>query len=483
MSVVNGLVQGVNLGRAIHSDIQQGELHERRKKMLDNEISNQARAQRLADALDPLTIESARRRNNFEQATLPVQQQEIIDAAEYQKKVRPLALEQQEQALAHQKKMMPVEMETAKNQNAASRLSLSAEQMRQQQMLEAKRLKEVEQMAGAEYARVNAGGRFSNHFLNISANTLLSPFNYDADMVDALREAKQYLDPRNPNKDPFSDPKVLPVFNKVLKSELNNGGTNPHTGLPIIDKMITAIFPAKDAQGKNIPGKVFLGLKMTDEGGNTYEAPLTENRSSDPNDKIKAVDVSQVVQRVNAQTLYANMVQKNPTAHQMVMQRAKEMSQGRIAADETPWQGRTVKTSELFEMFKHSAQYGDPENRRAFVTYSDFEWTQGDPVKLEILERAARYNRQLVEKLDRLDADPEEKAKIENQEWMHPHEIYQEVMRSQKESGKYSGLVQSITQAQPAAPQAPAPAAKPQTPPAPTSGRPITRADVEKAGL
>ena len=74
------------------------------------------------------------------------------------------------------------------------------------------------------------------------------------------------------------------------------GQESPHGGV-IVKKEVNRLVPVRDANGVEHPDKVFPIIrvfvdKKGPDGQNLYyDAPLTENRSSDPDDPVKAIDL------------------------------------------------------------------------------------------------------------------------------------------------------------------------------------------------
>lgn len=98
---------------------------------------------------------------------------------------------------------------------------------------------------------------------------------------------------------------TLQGVNKMLASELRAGvGEESPYGGEIVRKEVVHLLPARDASGQDHPDKVMpvvrvyvrrpdaVGPAMQDGAIGYYDAPLTENRSTDPNDKVKVIDLA-----------------------------------------------------------------------------------------------------------------------------------------------------------------------------------------------
>lgn len=92
---------------------------------------------------------------------------------------------------------------------------------------------------------------------------------------------------------------LLQGVNQLVSNDLKAGvgSTSPHGGV-VTRKEIVGLIPVKDANGVEHPDKVFPLVRTYVMHPNSagdedyYDAPLTQNRSSDPNDPPKAVDLA-----------------------------------------------------------------------------------------------------------------------------------------------------------------------------------------------
>ncbi len=130
------------------------------------------------------------------------------------------------------------------------------------------------------------------------------------------------------------------------------GQPSPHGG-NIVKKEIVRLIPVRDANGVEHPDKVFPVLRVwTDKQGPDgqpmyYDAPLTQNRTSDPDDPVKAVDLKHAFDYMgNLGTLAAAL--QDPRAAAKLAQGAKEVGeQTRADVDEINALGRA-------ELVKHA---------------------------------------------------------------------------------------------------------------------------------
>ena len=92
---------------------------------------------------------------------------------------------------------------------------------------------------------------------------------------------------------------MLQGVNQLVERDLRagEGGPSPHGGV-ITRKEVVGLLPVKDANGVEHPDKVFPIIRtyvMHPEGGGQedyYDAPLTQNRTGDPNDPVQALDLN-----------------------------------------------------------------------------------------------------------------------------------------------------------------------------------------------
>lgn len=106
------------------------------------------------------------------------------------------------------------------------------------------------------------------------------------------------------------------------------GQESPHGGV-IVKKEVNRLVPVRDANGVEHPDKVFPIIrvfvdKKGPDGQNLYyDAPLTENRSSDPDDPVKAIDLKHAFDYMgNVGTLAAAL--QDPRAAAKLAQGAQE---------------------------------------------------------------------------------------------------------------------------------------------------------------
>lgn len=129
---------------------------------------------------------------------------------------------------------------------------------------------------------------------------------------------------------------VIQGTNGLLASQLRRGvgGPDPHGGT-IVKKEIVGLDPARDASGRDHPNRVIprlrvyvdhprmTGPKMENGATGYYDAPMTQNGSTDPNDKVVALDMDRAFNFMGNMGVLAEAVQRPDVAARLA-QGAKE---------------------------------------------------------------------------------------------------------------------------------------------------------------
>jgi len=443
MGIQQGIALGLDISRGARQESRIDQQHKFQMEQARANAEHQATMRPLAEQQARLGLSDLESQIEYNKQTRPLTLAEQQAQAEHNKVVRPLAQQQAQLTLdnaktgaENAKQLFPLELEAAQTRLSSEKQQQQwSEEDRKAAKLTAEkqaRLTRVQQQAPIEYQRYLHTGKFSESFLRDSADTPLSPLNVmDPEYADAVNQAVQYLDPRNEQANPYADDRVFQIASTILKKELNNGGKHPETGLPIVSKKIVSVTPAKDAQGNQLKGQMFVELEMTDSDGNSYRAPLTQNRSTDPNDPLKPVDFGQFVGRVNAQHMFQQALQSNPQGIEWLKQRGQQLSKtetSKLKSDETQWAGRPQKTELVHKRFTENPLFGNADEGMQYVSYGDFEWTEGEPGKLKFLENVARENKAVLDKARQLSKDdgPEEAQKYLQSNFVYdPAELYQ----------------------------------------------------------
>lgn len=459
-NLVNGIVAGVGLGQAVRRDVRQAELDRERLEQINLDQAHQAQVRPLevqqyqqsiaARQADQAHLEKVRPLQ-LSSAELSLAEQQ--EQKKYNAQVRPMSLEATQLQLdeaksnqAHQEKLRPLSLESAQLGVEGLRFSNKVGQAEYDystaQRAKQEKIQLAQQLAPSEYQRFQRTGKFSDRFLQVSEGTALSPFQYlDPTYTDTVFQAQQYMDPNNAKANPFTDPKVLDVANQLFKPELNNGGVNPETGLPIVEKRIVGLYPATGRDGKPLKGQMFAELEVVDEGGNRYTAPVTQGRSSDPNDPLATIDVGKLVGRVNSQAVLATAIDRTPNGKQWLQEQATRLNtqgQSKLKSDEILWQNRPQKADAVYKQYTDNPLYINKDDQVSYVDYADFEWTEGDKTKLRFLQEVAENNAKVHQETKQLrQEDPAKAQKHKQENWVHPDEAWaaKEQLAGQRKQG------------------------------------------------
>ncbi|WP_027713383.1 hypothetical protein [Dickeya chrysanthemi] len=103
------------------------------------------------------------------------------------------------------------------------------------------------------------------------------------------------------------DPAVISSANEMLRPELNvKPGELADNGKPMKDRKLTHIMP--DPSGN---GNFYFGVTVTRDDGSTYQAPITRNRSTDPNDPPLPLSSEQIMRTLAQRSHLLGMTQPN----------------------------------------------------------------------------------------------------------------------------------------------------------------------------
>ncbi|WP_437215031.1 hypothetical protein [Pectobacterium sp. LFLA-215] len=103
------------------------------------------------------------------------------------------------------------------------------------------------------------------------------------------------------------DPKVIAATNSILQPELAiRPGELADDGKPMKSRELTHIMP--DPRGGD---NFYFGVTVTREDGSTYQAPITRNRSTDPNDPPLPVSSEQIMRTLAQRSHLLGMAHPN----------------------------------------------------------------------------------------------------------------------------------------------------------------------------
>ncbi|MDN5937295.1 MAG: hypothetical protein L0H83_01400 [Salinisphaera sp.] len=103
---------------------------------------------------------------------------------------------------------------------------------------------------------------------------------------------------------PYRRDVLLDAANTVLAPRLNKVvGTVNQYGETIVDSKIVDVVPARGRDGDAATDHVFLETLLTTNTGRQYRKPITLDRSTDPNDPVKAIPVGDFVKYLKGSDL------------------------------------------------------------------------------------------------------------------------------------------------------------------------------------
>ncbi len=406
MSIVDGIQLGLSLSRGSRDEV-------RRDEMLAQQQEQIRRNQAYQDQLQPRQLEAL----DQDIASSKANQEHLA-------KVRPLEIEAAQARIDQanderkwQAEMQPLQKDAERARANAYKTSAEHDKTRFEQEQEDRRTRltteYVTSQAPIEWENFEKGGQFSDEFLRKSAEirSPLSPMNFlDGEYVNALHHITNVLDPSQPES-AADKGQLMTSLNTVFGKELNIPGTAAN-GSPITKREITDIHPVmKD--GKPVRGKFYVNLRVTPETGEPYDAPLTMNRSADPKDPVREIDLGDVVKKVRSQSFFSQAVNGSPVAQSRLKDQVAKMK-NRGKSDEIQWAGGVRKFDDILEIYKNDktlqAADGTP-----LVSFADFQWTAGDPDKLNFVVQVAEKNNQIQQQVTKAleDGDADEAAKLQ----------------------------------------------------------------------
>lgn len=197
---------------------------------------------------------------------------------------------------------------------AKARLNLDVkrENWDQQAKLRQEKQSNLLSMAPVEFNRVLSGGAFSDEFMDMAEGTQYDPrFMATPEYKDAAKIAyettdkvlhKFKTDPESVNIRDYNGREFIDSMNVLLGPDVRRGvgETDPNTGKVVDDKRIVSILPAPGGKG------FVFDVETTLSDGSKYTAPITENRTTDPDDPVKVVPFDQMVENISGQMQMAS---------------------------------------------------------------------------------------------------------------------------------------------------------------------------------
>lgn len=146
-----------------------------------------------------------------------------------------------------------------------------------------------------------ADGEISDERLQAVQSAGLDPKVFgDREFTNHLKTASAVFS----GKASYRSPEAIKAFNGLLKGQIERGIGEPSpTGGTVVSKQVKSI---QLGDGKLFPADHFaVMLTVTDDKGNSWDAPLTMNRSSDPNDKVKTIPAEALMEHITGLQMLA----------------------------------------------------------------------------------------------------------------------------------------------------------------------------------
>jgi len=316
LGLAAGLAQGLNTGYGMARDAYQDEQTQKRQAVDD---VYKARADERADQASKRENERLEIMRSTEQ-----RQQQRLDETERQQRITQAstALEKDNADIIARSRAragagMPVDPGDAatygRNQAALAR---------------------IRQDSLNFFSRVQAGTEDINSvspgdlYMNFTAATGMKP--------EELAEMPKHINDIQAGLQTGNQGLVVQATNGLMAPQLRRGvgGESPYGGT-VVRKEIIGLDPAIDANGKAHPNRfiprlrVYVdhpdapGPKMDNGATGYYDAPMTKNGGSDPNDQVVAIDIAKAMDYMGNLGVLANAVQ-NPEMAKKLAQGAQE---------------------------------------------------------------------------------------------------------------------------------------------------------------
>lgn len=202
-------------------------------------------------------------------------------------------------------------------------LDIKRENWDQQRKIREEKHNNLRSMAPVEFNRVLSGGAFSDEFMEASKGTQYDPrFMATPEFKDAAKIAyettdkvlaKFKADPASVEIRDYNSPEFINSMNVLLGPDVRRGvgEKDPNTGKVVDGKRIVSILPAPGGKG------FVFDVETTLSDGTTYTAPITENRTADPDDPVKVIPFDQMVENISGQMQMASAFEKSDLKNYM----------------------------------------------------------------------------------------------------------------------------------------------------------------------
>lgn len=283
---LTGLAAGFAQGARLGMDIREQEARRAREKedtLLRREASERADAQEVR-----AQAQEARSQEQHEASLLQMKQQE------------ERAVKQEKRAESQEKRLQESQ-DLAKLRHD---LDVKREKWDQEAKIRQEKETQIKAMAPVEFNRVLSGGSFSDEFMEMAKGTKYDPrFMNSPEYKDAAKLAyettdklisKFSQDPKSVTVSDYNKPDFINSLNVLLGPDVRYGvgQTDPNTGKTVDDKKIVSVLPAPNGKG------FVFEVETTLSDGSKYTAPVTENRTTDPDDPVKVIPMEGLLDNI-----------------------------------------------------------------------------------------------------------------------------------------------------------------------------------------
>lgn len=291
-SLARGMIAGAELGLGMRRQEMAEQEHESLKGL-------RAKQEERASAAEARAEELAARQS---------------EQADYEKGLRPMkeqAFKSEQDRLKGQERRLASQEKRFASQEARQQSEFDFKKMQDERAQVDTRLMA---MAPIEYQRVAQGGDFSDEFMQESKGTRFDPsFMATKDYRDAAKSAYEYTDTlinkmgagEEISLKDVNNPTYLNALNQVMAPDIKRGvgEEDPITGRTVTDKRLGMILPSEN-------GKLVFEVEVTLDNGEKYFAPVTEGRTSNPDDPVKEIPIDKFIDHVSGYMTSASAYNK-----------------------------------------------------------------------------------------------------------------------------------------------------------------------------
>lgn len=171
---------------------------------------------------------------------------------------------------------------------------------------------DIQAMSPIEYQRVASGGNFSPEYMSKVKGTRFDPaFMVKDEYREATKTAFNHMNDimgkverEGPNSIGLADinkPEFIKSLDVLMKPDIERdiGTKDPVTGKTIASKEIATVIPYENKG-------LVIDVKVTLDDGTSYIAPVTEGRSTDPDDPVKIIPIDKFINTIEGHTRMAS---------------------------------------------------------------------------------------------------------------------------------------------------------------------------------